>query len=203
MSNGWGTSIYTITAPPFFCWGDNFQSQTKRQDQKKINTRGNLKVPTINISLGELYTFAIYLLSIFLPCKQMLVALKILNSTPYFLQWIQKKSILILKLILSDSESLDFLTAASTVWQFYWFQSCTVTCSRFAIAKFAKCNSPFRICFMFNVFVLKRKESLVCWLFWNKPKCNGLVVKVLDSPSRGPIFKTTERLQGRLSLSSF
>ena len=146
------------------------------------------------------HTFAIYLLSIFLPCKHMLVALKILNSTPYFLQWIEKKSILILKLILSDSESLDFLTA---VWQFYWFQSCTITCSRFAIAKFAKSNSPFRICFMFNVFVLKRKESLVCWLFWNKLKYNGLVVKAMDSRSRGPIFKTTERLQGRLSLSSF
>ena len=31
----------------------------------------------------------------------------------------------------------------------------------------------------------------------------GLVVKVLDSKSRGPVFKTTGWLQGRLSLSSF
>ena len=32
---------------------------------------------------------------------------------------------------------------------------------------------------------------------------NGLVVKMLDSQSRGPVFKTTGWLQGRLSLSSF
>ena len=32
---------------------------------------------------------------------------------------------------------------------------------------------------------------------------NGLVVKALDSQSRGPVFKTTGWLQGRLSLSSF
>ena len=32
---------------------------------------------------------------------------------------------------------------------------------------------------------------------------NGLVVKVLDSQSRGPVFKTNGWLQGRLSLSSF
>ena len=31
----------------------------------------------------------------------------------------------------------------------------------------------------------------------------GLVVKALDSQSRGPLFRTTGRLQGRLSLSSF
>ena len=31
---------------------------------------------------------------------------------------------------------------------------------------------------------------------------NGLVVKALDSQSRGPVFKTTGWLQGRLSLSS-
>ena len=30
----------------------------------------------------------------------------------------------------------------------------------------------------------------------------GLVVKALDSQSRGPVFKTTGWLQGRLSLSS-
>ena len=32
---------------------------------------------------------------------------------------------------------------------------------------------------------------------------NGLVAKELDSRSRGPVFKTTGWLQGRLSLSSF
>ena len=32
---------------------------------------------------------------------------------------------------------------------------------------------------------------------------NGLVVKVLDSQSRGPVIKTNGWLQGRLSLSSF
>ena len=32
---------------------------------------------------------------------------------------------------------------------------------------------------------------------------NGLVVKALDSQSKVPTFKTTEWLQGRLSLSSF
>ena len=31
---------------------------------------------------------------------------------------------------------------------------------------------------------------------------NGLVVKALDSQSRGPVFKTAGWLQGRLSLSS-
>ena len=31
---------------------------------------------------------------------------------------------------------------------------------------------------------------------------NGLVVKALDSQSRGPVFKTTGWLQGQLSLSS-
>ena len=32
---------------------------------------------------------------------------------------------------------------------------------------------------------------------------SGVVVKVLDSQSRGPVSKTTGWLQGRLSLSSF
>ena len=32
---------------------------------------------------------------------------------------------------------------------------------------------------------------------------NGLVVKAPDSQSRGPVFKTTGWLQGRLILSSF
>ena len=32
---------------------------------------------------------------------------------------------------------------------------------------------------------------------------NGLVVKALDSQSRGSVFKTTGWLQGRLNLSSF
>ena len=34
---------------------------------------------------------------------------------------------------------------------------------------------------------------------WSK----GLMVKTLDSQSRGPVFKTTDLLQGRLSLSYF
>ena len=41
----------------------------------------------------------------------------------------------------------------------------------------------------------------------NESKCkqwsNGQVVKALDFQSRGPVFKTTGWLQGRLSLSSF
>ena len=32
---------------------------------------------------------------------------------------------------------------------------------------------------------------------------SGLVVNAQDSQSRGPVFKTTECLQGQLSLSSF
>ena len=40
------------------------------------------------------------------------------------------------------------------------------------------------------------------WLFW-KYSNNGLVVKVLDCRSRGPVFKTTGWLQSQLSLSSF
>ena len=39
--------------------------------------------------------------------------------------------------------------------------------------------------------------------FIDKLGSNGLVVKVLDFQSRDPVFKTTEWLQGRLSLSSF
>ena len=34
-------------------------------------------------------------------------------------------------------------------------------------------------------------------------RSNGLVVKVLDSQSRGPVFKTTGWLQGRFNSSSF
>ena len=44
-----------------------------------------------------------------------------------------------------------------------------------------------------QVFLKKYKYS------WS----NGIVVKVLDSQSRGPVFKTTGWLQGQLSLSSF
>ena len=47
-----------------------------------------------------------------------------------------------------------------------------------------------------------RNESVSMKVFllnlWN----NGLVVKTLDSQSRGPMFKSTGWLQGRLSLSS-
>ena len=35
------------------------------------------------------------------------------------------------------------------------------------------------------------------------PWSNGLVVKVLDSESRGPVLKTIEWFQSRLSFSSF
>ena len=38
---------------------------------------------------------------------------------------------------------------------------------------------------------------------FHKEFCDGLVVKALDSQSRGPVFKTTGWLQGRLSPSSF
>ena len=34
-------------------------------------------------------------------------------------------------------------------------------------------------------------------------RSNGLVVKALDSQSKGPVFKTTGWFQGRLSRSSF
>ena len=54
-------------------------------------------------------------------------------------------------------------------------------------------------------------EYTVC-LTWSYPAkvttfvsyfhCNGLLVKVLDSQPRGPAFKTTGWLQGRLGLSS-
>ena len=39
--------------------------------------------------------------------------------------------------------------------------------------------------------------------FWQQGKFVGLLVKVLDSQSRGPMFKTTGWLRGWLSLSSF
>ena len=38
---------------------------------------------------------------------------------------------------------------------------------------------------------------------WKETSFNNLVVKALDSQSKGPVFKTTGWLQGRLSLSSF
>ena len=47
----------------------------------------------------------------------------------------------------------------------------------------------------------QKKNEKICKRYrryWS----NGLVVKVLDSQSRGPVFKTTGWLQGRLSLSS-
>ena len=37
----------------------------------------------------------------------------------------------------------------------------------------------------------------------NSAWSNGLMVKVMDSQSRGPVFKTTGCLQGRISLSFF
>ena len=44
----------------------------------------------------------------------------------------------------------------------------------------------------------KKYSQKIC-IWWS----NGLVVKALDSQSRGPMFETTGWLQGRLSLSSF
>ena len=49
-----------------------------------------------------------------------------------------------------------------------------------------KSNKKFYLPYLFNIFL-----------------SNGLVVKALDSQSRGPVFKTTGLLQGRLSRSSF
>ena len=45
-------------------------------------------------------------------------------------------------------------------------------------------------------------EGRLCVGKWIWPT-DGLVVNVLDFQSRGPLFKTTWWLQGRLSLSSF
>ena len=47
--------------------------------------------------------------------------------------------------------------------------------------------------------ILKALNFLKVFNSWS----NELVVKVLDSQSRGPRFKTTGWLQGQLSLSSF
>ena len=47
----------------------------------------------------------------------------------------------------------------------------------------------------------KLTQLSIVYILAYSPK--ALVVKVLDSQSRGPLFKTTGWLQGRLSLSSF
>ena len=64
-------------------------------------------------------------------------------------------------------------------------------------------------CYLLSVL----KHMLSLWqqkgMFWVSEQrlvdlwSNGLVVKMLDCQSRGPLFKTTGWLQGRLSLSSF
>ena len=47
-------------------------------------------------------------------------------------------------------------------------------------------------------------RKLIGWFLYKGTLIvNGLVVKALNSRSRGPAFKTTAWLQGRLSLSSF
>ena len=52
---------------------------------------------------------------------------------------------------------------------------------------------------------LKTKYHLNCTTesIISTHNCAGLVVKALDSQSRVSVFKSTELLQGRLSLSSF
>ena len=50
-----------------------------------------------------------------------------------------------------------------------------------------------------NMFYVKHCIEMECL---SGQVTNGLVVKVLDSQSRGPVFKTAGWLQGRLSLSS-
>ena len=78
---------------------------------------------------------------IFFPNKWWF-SLKTLNSTPYFIQWIEKNLFSFLKIL--QTHSLDFLTGASTVWQFYnSVQSCTSNCSRLSTVKFAKRSDTF------------------------------------------------------------
>ena len=62
----------------------------------------------------------------------------------------------------------------------------------------------------YNLFVTDRPKSdrygrnSIPYIRYGIPCIsNGLVVRALDSQSRGPVFKTTGWLQGRLSLSSF
>ena len=54
---------------------------------------------------------------------------------------------------------------------------------------------PRQICIFFNVHCIGKLLL--------RQSFNGLVVKALDSQSRGLVFKTTGWLQGQLSLSSF
>ena len=51
----------------------------------------------------------------------------------------------------------------------------------------------------FNKFCVFLFIYIYIFFLWS----NGLVVKMMDSRSRGSVFKTTGWLQGRLSLSSF
>ena len=59
-----------------------------------------------------------------------------------------------------------------------------------------------------TVFLQKFEQKLIQGDFYSSDDLylnlwsNGLVVKALDSQSRGPVFKTAGWLQGRLSLSS-
>ena len=56
--------------------------------------------------------------------------------------------------------------------------------------------------FDINKLKLNKKGVLGNYVYYTGLWSNGLVVKVLDSQSRGPVFKTAGWLQGRLSLSS-
>ena len=55
---------------------------------------------------------------------------------------------------------------------------------------------------MVNVIASYFPKDFLLQIFFCK-WTNGLVVKALDYQSRGPVLKTTEWLQGGLSLSSF
>ena len=55
---------------------------------------------------------------------------------------------------------------------------------------------------MVNVIASYFPKHFLLQIFFCK-LTNGLVVKALDYQSRGPVLKTTEWLQGGLSLSSF
>ena len=65
-------------------------------------------------------------------------------------------------------------------------------------------DRPGELCYNFSISNDLTQIVMELWSYgvmelWS----NGLVVKALDSQSRGPMFKTTGWLQGQLSLSSF
>ena len=68
---------------------------------------------------------------------------------------------------------------------------------------FLTCSSLMNYGHIIKILALQIFEAFVRIFFNVNLWSNGLVVKALDSQSRGPVFKTSEWLQGRLSLSSF